>query len=31
VPYMLYPPDLSLSGAILESGTIFGLVAIFPG
>jgi hypothetical protein len=30
VPYMLYPPGLSLSGAVAEIGTILALVAIFP-
>lgn len=31
VPYLLYPPDLSLTGAALETGGIFSLFAIFPG
>jgi hypothetical protein len=31
VPLLLYPPELSLTGAIMEAGTIVGLVAIFPG
>jgi hypothetical protein len=30
VPLMLYPPELSLTGAALEVGTILTLVAIFP-
>jgi hypothetical protein len=31
VPFMLYPPQLSLTGALLEGGTVVGLFAIFPG
>jgi hypothetical protein len=31
VPYLIYPPELSLTGAILEAGTIVGLYGIFPG
>jgi hypothetical protein len=31
VPYLLYPPELSLTGATLEAGTIVALFAIFPG
>jgi hypothetical protein len=30
VPYLLYPPQLSLTGAIFEAGTTVGLLAIFP-
>lgn len=30
VPFMLYPPELSLTGAIAEAGTIVALIAIFP-
>ena len=30
VPYLLYPVELSLSGALLEAGTAVGLAAIFP-
>ena len=30
VPYLLYPPGLSLTGAIAQAGTVIGLVAIFP-
>ncbi len=30
VPLMLYPPELSLSGAVMEAGTAVGLIAIFP-
>jgi hypothetical protein len=31
MPLLLYPPELSLTGAVMEAGTIVGLVAIFPG
>jgi hypothetical protein len=31
MPLLLYPPELSLTGAIMEAGTVVGLVAIFPG
>lgn len=31
VPLMLYPPDISLTGAVLETSTIIGLFMIFPG
>jgi hypothetical protein len=31
VPLMLYPPDISLTGTILETSTIVGLFMIFPG
>jgi hypothetical protein len=30
VPYLLYPPALSMSGAVAEAGTIFVLLAVFP-
>ncbi len=30
VPYLLYPPGLSLTGAIAEAGAVIGLIAIFP-
>jgi hypothetical protein len=30
VPYLLYPPELSLTGAAAEGGTIAALLAIFP-
>jgi hypothetical protein len=30
VPLMLYPPELSLTGALAEATTIVGLIAIFP-
>ncbi len=30
VPYLLYPPGLSLTGAIGEAGAVVGLFAIFP-
>jgi hypothetical protein len=30
VPYLCYPPNLSLSGAAVEAGTIVALLAIFP-
>jgi len=31
VPYLLYPPELSLTGTVFEAGTIVALFAIFPG
>jgi hypothetical protein len=31
VPLLLYPPDLSLTGALTEAATIAGLIIIFPG
>jgi hypothetical protein len=31
VPYLLYPPELSLTGTVLEAGTIVALFGIFPG
>jgi hypothetical protein len=30
VPYLLYPPELSATGAIGEAGAVLGLVAVFP-
>jgi hypothetical protein len=30
VPYILYPPELTLSGIAAEAGVVVGLVAIFP-
>ncbi len=30
VPYLLYPPNLSVTGAVGEAGAILGLIAIFP-
>jgi hypothetical protein len=30
VPYLLYPLELSLTGAIAEVGTVFALIAMFP-
>jgi hypothetical protein len=30
VPYLLYPPEISLTGGVAEIGTILALVAIFP-
>jgi hypothetical protein len=30
VPYMLYPPNLSLAGGVVEAGVIVGLCAVFP-
>jgi hypothetical protein len=31
VPYLLYPPELNLTGIAAEAGTIVALFAIFPG
>jgi hypothetical protein len=31
VPYLLYPPELNLTGTAIEAGTIVSLFAIFPG
>ena len=31
VPYLIYPPKLSWTGAIFEAGAIVTLIAIFPG
>jgi len=31
VPYLIYPPELSLTGTVFEAGTIVALFAIFPG
>lgn len=30
-PFILYPPQLSVTGALLEAGTIIGIAAVFPG
>jgi hypothetical protein len=30
VPYLIYPPEVSLTGAILEAGVVVTLIAIFP-
>jgi hypothetical protein len=30
VPYLIYPVELSLSGGLLQAGTVVGLYAIFP-
>ncbi len=30
VPYMLYPPELSATGAVVEAGAVLALIAIFP-
>jgi hypothetical protein len=30
VPYYLYPPQLSITGAVLQGGTVVALVGIFP-
>ncbi len=30
VPYLIYPPDVSASGGILEGAVVLGLFAIFP-
>jgi hypothetical protein len=30
VPYLLYPPELTLSGVAAEVGTVIALLAIFP-
>jgi hypothetical protein len=30
VPYLLYPPGLSITGAVGEAGAVAGLLAIFP-
>jgi hypothetical protein len=30
VPYLLYPPEVSLTGGVLQAGTTVGLYAIFP-
>jgi len=31
VPLLLYPPEFSVTGTVLEAGTIVSLFAIFPG
>jgi hypothetical protein len=30
VPYLIYPPELSVTGAVAEAGAVLGLLAIFP-
>jgi len=30
VPYLLYPPEYSLTGAVAEAGAIGAVLAIFP-
>lgn len=30
VPYLIYPPEFSLTGGIMQAGTVVGLAAIFP-
>jgi hypothetical protein len=30
VPYLLYPPEFSVTGSLVEAGSILGLLAIFP-
>jgi hypothetical protein len=30
VPYLIYPPDLSTTGALGEAAAILGLIAVFP-
>jgi hypothetical protein len=30
VPYLIYPPELSLTGALAEAGTVAAVLAIFP-
>jgi hypothetical protein len=30
IPYYLYPPQISITGAILEGGAVVGLVGLFP-
>jgi hypothetical protein len=30
VPFLLYPPNLSISGAVVEAGSILAVLAIFP-
>jgi hypothetical protein len=31
VPYLLYPPEISLTGSTIEAGIVIALIAIFPG
>jgi hypothetical protein len=31
VPYLLYPPEITVRGGLLEAGTVVALFAIFPG
>jgi hypothetical protein len=30
VPYLCYPPEISLTGAIAEAGVVAALFAVFP-
>ncbi len=30
VPYLIYPPEVSLTGAVLEAGVVVTLLAVFP-
>jgi hypothetical protein len=30
VPYLLYPPQLSFSGGVLQAGAVVGMIAAFP-
>jgi len=30
VPYMLYPPELSITGGLLQAGVVTGIASIFP-
>jgi hypothetical protein len=30
VPFLLYPPELSVTGVLAEAGTVIALIAIFP-
>ncbi len=31
VPYLWYPQELSLTGSVMEAGTVIALIAMFPG
>jgi hypothetical protein len=30
VPYLIYPPEISITGGVMEAGTIIALLAFFP-
>jgi hypothetical protein len=30
VPYLIYPPEISVTGSLAEAGSILGILAIFP-
>ncbi|HEX5271930.1 MAG TPA: hypothetical protein VFW33_15635, partial [Gemmataceae bacterium] len=30
VPYLIYPPELSVTGSVGEAAAILGIIAIFP-